>query len=182
MSLTTIIATGLGLAVGSFLNVVIYRLPVMAKRNAIKNAVPKVRELHEADNTDPVYDLSKPFNLNIPRSACPSCNHQITAIENIPVLSWLALRGKCRGCKKPISSRYPLIELLNAAVWGLTAIIFYNQIYLITIICLLSSTFICIIATKVDNQKTPNSLYFVSFVLCGLLLLSCLFDHVISFL
>ncbi|OBU25604.1 prepilin peptidase [Photobacterium aquimaris] len=168
MTLTTIIATGLGLAVGSFLNVVIYRLPIMAKRNALKNALPHIKELHEEVNLDPNFDLSKPFNLNVPRSACPICNHQITAIENVPILSWLVLNGKCRECKSPISTRYPFVEIVNAMVWGTIAIFYYNQTYLLILNCLLASTFICIMVTNIDRQEVHNFLIFQVLTLSAL--------------
>jgi leader peptidase (prepilin peptidase)/N-methyltransferase len=109
----TLAAALFGLLIGSFLNVVVYRLPVMAQReldNYIANEAGK--------------DLPHPdrFNLMVPRSACPHCGHQITALENIPIVSWLALRGKCSACKAPISPRYPIVEavtgLLSAVlVW-----------------------------------------------------------------
>ena len=168
MTLTTIIATGLGLAVGSFLNVVIYRLPIMAKRNALKNALPHIKELHKEVYLVPNFDLSKLFNLNLPRSACPICNHQITTIENVPVLSWLVLTGKCSGCKSPISTRYPFVELVNAMAWGAIAIIYYNQTYLLILNCLLASTFICIMATKIDRQEVHNFLIFQFLTLSAL--------------
>jgi leader peptidase (prepilin peptidase)/N-methyltransferase len=100
----TIAALVFGLLVGSFLNVVIYRIPKMMQResdNYVANEMGK--ELPHTDR----------FNLMVPRSACPHCGHQITALENIPVISWLVLRGKCSACKAPISARYPAIELLT---------------------------------------------------------------------
>jgi leader peptidase (prepilin peptidase)/N-methyltransferase len=101
----TIAAAVLGLLVGSFLNVVIYRIPKMMQResdNYVANEMGK--ELPHTDR----------FNLMVPRSSCPHCGHQITALENIPVISWLMLGGKCSSCKAPISARYPAIELVNA--------------------------------------------------------------------
>ena len=100
----------LGLLIGSFLNVVIYRIPKMMQRES-DNYVA-----HESGKELPHTDR---FNLMVPRSACPHCGHQITAMENIPVVSWLALRGKCRACKAPISPRYPAIELLTGIVSAL---------------------------------------------------------------
>jgi leader peptidase (prepilin peptidase) / N-methyltransferase len=100
----TIAALVFGLLIGSFLNVVIYRIPKMMQResdNYVANELGK--ELPYTDR----------FNLMVPRSACPHCGHQITALENIPVISWLFLRGKCSACKAPISARYPAIELLT---------------------------------------------------------------------
>lgn len=102
-----LIATGLlGLAVGSFLNVVIHRLPLMMEREW---------RSHCAEITsDEMVPDAEPFNLTTPRSRCPHCGHAITALENIPVLSYLWLRGKCSGCGAKISVRYPLIETVTA--------------------------------------------------------------------
>ena len=99
-----------GLMVGSFMNVVIYRMPKMMERefeNACAEHVGK-----EAIHSDV-------FTLSTPRSACPCCGHKISALENVPVISYLLLGGKCRGCKTPISARYPIIELVTAALSGL---------------------------------------------------------------
>jgi leader peptidase (prepilin peptidase)/N-methyltransferase len=120
-------AAVIGLCVGSFLNVVIHRLPRMMERDwreqtveyleraSLSDAVAKFREwsagtpdaapLRDPGTREPAYNIASP------RSACPSCGHRITAFENVPVLSWLALRGKCSRCGSPISRRYPLIEL-----------------------------------------------------------------------
>ncbi len=103
-----------GLLVGSFLNVVIYRLPVMLDREG------KHAAWHLLWGTDP-RPAGEPFNLVVPRSACPQCGTQITALQNIPVLSWLALRGACAGCGVRIPARYPLIEALTAALTALVA-------------------------------------------------------------
>ena len=96
----------LGLLVGSFLNVVIYRLPVMLKRQWKVDCVAFLgrEEIHTAGAADTVDET---FNLVVPRSRCPQCGHLITALENIPVLSYLILKGRCRECKTPISIRYP---------------------------------------------------------------------------
>jgi leader peptidase (prepilin peptidase)/N-methyltransferase len=111
----TLAALLFGLLIGSFLNVVVYRLPVMAQRE-LDNYIA-----HEAGKDLPHQDR---FNLMVPRSACPHCGHRITALENIPIVSWLLLRGKCSACKAPISARYPVVEavtgLLSALlVWHL---------------------------------------------------------------
>ncbi len=111
----TLAALLFGLLIGSFLNVVVYRLPVMAQRE-LDNYIA-----HEAGKELPHQDR---FNLMVPRSACPHCGHRITALENIPIVSWLFLRGKCSSCKAPISARYPVVEavtgLLSAVlVWKL---------------------------------------------------------------
>ncbi len=97
----------LGLCVGSFLNVVIHRLPKMMERQWRAECA----ELSGAEAPAP-----ERYNLVVPRSACPSCNRPITALENIPLLSWLLLRGKCAGCGTRISPRYPAVEALTAAL------------------------------------------------------------------
>ena len=102
----------LGLCVGSFLNVVIHRLPKMMERQW-RAECAELSGQEAAPGT--------PYNLVVPRSACPSCGHAISAIENIPVLSWLALGGKCKGCKTPISRRYPAVELLTGTLSGYIA-------------------------------------------------------------
>ncbi len=99
----------LGLVLGSFLNVVIHRLPRMLEREWREQC----RQLHGRPN-DPGDEA--PFNLMVPRSRCPDCGHPISALENIPVLSYLLLRGRCSACGTHISARYPLVELLTAAL------------------------------------------------------------------
>jgi leader peptidase (prepilin peptidase)/N-methyltransferase len=95
-----------GLCIGSFLNVVVYRLPIMLERGW-------KRECQEMLGQEPEAEAA-PFNLVVPRSRCPHCGHLITAMENIPVMSWIGLRGRCSACKAPISRRYPLVELATA--------------------------------------------------------------------
>lgn len=106
----TLLAALLGLLIGSFLNVVIYRIPKMMQRES---------DNYVAQESGKEPPHTERFNLMVPRSACPCCGHQITAIENIPVISWIALGGKCRKCKNPIPIRYPAIELFTAIVSGL---------------------------------------------------------------
>ncbi|MYM94690.1 prepilin peptidase [Duganella vulcania] len=144
----SLIAGLFGLLFGSFLNVVIHRLPKMMQRESDNYCAV------EAGKDEPHTDR---YNLMVPRSACPHCQHQITALENIPVLSYLVLRGKCSNCKAPISARYPAIELLTAAlsavvVWhfgsgwaGLSGLLF---LYL-----LIAMTFI-----DFDTQMLPDDL------------------------
>ncbi|MCC2961602.1 A24 family peptidase [Massilia sp. IC2-278] len=106
----TIVAGIFGLLIGSFLNVVIHRLPKMMQRES-DNYVA-----HESGKELPHTDR---YNLMVPRSCCPHCGHQISALENIPVVSWLVLRGKCRNCKAPISPRYPIVELITGLLSAL---------------------------------------------------------------
>ena len=103
----------LGLCVGSFLNVVIHRLPLMLERGW---------KLDSADLLGVKLDMPPaPITLSTPRSRCPSCGHPITWHQNVPVLSYLRLRGKCSACKTPISPRYPIIEILTAVLFGALA-------------------------------------------------------------
>lgn len=94
-----------GLIVGSFLNVVIYRLPIMLQREWAQQC---------AELSGQPIESQEIFNLSVPRSRCPHCGHLITALENIPILSYLFLLGRCRGCREKISLRYPTVELLTA--------------------------------------------------------------------
>ncbi|HDZ8925481.1 TPA: prepilin peptidase [Aeromonas dhakensis] len=113
------------LMIGSFLNVVIHRLPIMLEREW-------QAEYLSYFNPETLLQQEERYNLMVPRSACPHCGHAITAMENIPLLSWLWLKGRCRECQAPISARYPLVELLTALLslvvaatfppgWGLLA-------------------------------------------------------------
>ncbi|MFD1712165.1 prepilin peptidase [Ottowia sp. GY511] len=114
-----VLVTGvLGLLIGSFLNVVIYRLPKMLERQWAAECAEAMGQ--EAPD-------SEPFNILVPRSRCQKCGHQIRWYENIPVLSYVFLRGKCSACGTPISLRYPMVELATGLLfawcgwrWGLT--------------------------------------------------------------
>jgi leader peptidase (prepilin peptidase)/N-methyltransferase len=137
-TLIAAIAAGIfGLLIGSFLNVVIHRLPIMEQRET-DNTIAEIQET-PLPHTDR-------YNLVVPRSACPHCGHQITALENIPVISYAALGGKCSQCKAKISIRYPLVEaftgLLSAAlIWqfgsgwmGLSTLLFAYLLIAMTFI------------------------------------------------
>jgi leader peptidase (prepilin peptidase) / N-methyltransferase len=152
------VAAVFGLMIGSFLNVVIHRLPRMMQRES-DNYVA-----HESGKELPHTDR---YNLMVPRSACPHCGHRITALENIPVISYMLLRGKCRKCKAPISIRYPLVELLTGTlsamlVWrfgsGMTGLATLLFAYL-----LIAMTFI-----DADTQLLPDDLT-LPMLWCGLL-------------
>lgn len=107
-----------GLLIGSFLNVVIHRLPKMMEADW---------QAQCAELRGEALSEKPPYNLSRPRSACPQCGHQITALQNIPLASWIWLRGRCSACGAPISARYPLVELLTALLsaaaawkWGVS--------------------------------------------------------------
>jgi len=146
--LAVVAALLVGLCVGSFLNVVVHRLPKMLERRWRADCADLAGQ---PAPDEPVY------NLAVPRSACPACGHRITAAENIPLVSWLALSGRCRACKVRISARYPLVELLAgllaaAAIWrfgataqGLAA-------------CALLWTLLALTFIDVDTQYLPDDL------------------------
>lgn len=124
----------LGLCIGSFLNVVVHRLPRMMEREWWEDMAQQLadgegfRRTFSAEPPKPLAataaDLEKrleglaPYSLAKPRSACPACGHQIRWHENIPVIGWLRLRGRCASCKTPISRRYPLMELLTGLLFA----------------------------------------------------------------
>lgn len=114
----SIAAGALGLVVGSFLNVVIHRLPTM-----MHNIWSEECRAHFGNGpAEP--PVSKPFNLLTPASRCPQCGHRITALENIPVISYLLLRGRCSGCGAGIPLRYPSVEVVTAVLSVITALHF----------------------------------------------------------
>ncbi|MFC0251219.1 prepilin peptidase [Massilia consociata] len=144
----TLVAALFGLLIGSFLNVVIHRIPKMMQRESDNYVAQESgKELPHTDR----------YNLMVPRSACPCCGHQITALENIPVVSWLALRGKCRNCKAPISPRYPAVELLTGTLSGVLVWTFGSGMAglatLLFLYLLVAMTFI-----DFDTQLLPDDL------------------------
>ncbi len=138
-----------GLLIGSFLNVVIYRLPKMLERQWI---------VEYAEITgNPAPEAETPFNLLVPRSHCTSCGHQIRWYENIPLASWLVLRGRCSSCSASISARYPLIELATGVLfawcgwrWGLG----WNA----AVWCLFSAMLLAMTMIDWDTTLLPDDL------------------------
>ncbi|MFI4938770.1 MAG: prepilin peptidase [Burkholderiales bacterium] len=171
----------IGLVFGSFLNVVIHRIPRMMQREsddylaseaedenrqeAMRLGSPVTSVSVQSDTPLPHADR---YDLTMPRSACPVCQHKITALENIPVISYLALRGKCSACHAPISIRYPIVELLTGIlsaclIWhfgsgllGLASLVFCTLLIALTFI-------------DADTQFLPDSLTY-PLLWCGLLL------------
>lgn len=138
----------LGLLVGSFLNVVIHRLPIMMQRDWRAQA-REFLELPEEPTTT--------LNLVLPHSHCPHCNHEIRPWENIPLVSWLALRGKCSSCKAPISKRYPLVELACGLLSGYVAWHF-GFTWQAGAMLLLTWGLLAMSMIDVDHQLLPDSL------------------------
>ncbi|MDX1694598.1 MAG: A24 family peptidase [Ketobacteraceae bacterium] len=150
-----------GLIFGSFFNVVIYRLPMMLHNDWLANCRDFVKEAYgslpkELEST-PKDFREEPFNLSTPASTCPACGHRIRWYENIPLASWLWLKGKCSSCRAPISPRYPLVELatglLSAFVawklgvsWETAAILVFTW------------ALICLTMIDFDTQLLPDQI------------------------
>ncbi|MFM9913656.1 MAG: prepilin peptidase [Methylophilaceae bacterium] len=147
------IAALFGLVVGSFLNVVIHRLPKMLEREWEFELSSHMAEKSEQEPPP----APTPYTLSSPRSSCPICGHPITAFENIPVLSYIGLGGRCSACKTPISARYPLVELLTSAFAAAIAWKFgfgiqaFAAFFLVT--CLIALTFI-----DLDTMFLPDDI------------------------
>ena len=147
--LATWLVSGIvGLCVGSFLNVVIHRLPKMLDRGWQAQCA----EL----SGEPPPELP-PYNLITPRSQCPACGHRIAALENIPVLSFLFLRGRCSACAAPISARYPFIELLTGAL-TIAAVLRFGVTPTAAAACLLIWSLIALTFIDFDTQLLPDSI------------------------
>jgi leader peptidase (prepilin peptidase)/N-methyltransferase len=147
----------LGLLVGSFLNVVVYRLPIMLQRDWRAQC----HEFLEIENTSPDTNPStakfKTFNLQKPDSHCPACNHKIRAWENIPVISYAALRGKCSSCKTKISLRYPSVELATGVLSGLIAVT-YGPTLLTLALLVFTWGLISLTLIDFDHQLLPDDI------------------------
>ena len=138
----------LGLVVGSFLNVVIHRLPKIMERQWERECAEFLgKETPE----------SEPYSLAFPGSHCPSCNTEIKPLQNIPVLSYLFLLGRCANCGVSIPIRYPLIELLTAAIWILCGLSFGVSNALAAAM-FLTVVLISLTAIDLDHQLLPDNL------------------------
>jgi leader peptidase (prepilin peptidase) / N-methyltransferase len=147
-----------GLFVGSFLNVVIHRVPVMLNREWHDAALEILTEQAVSVDAKPKAEQSK-YNIVVPRSACPKCGHKISALENIPVISYLLLKGKCKGCKTPISIRYPSIELLTALCFGLIAYSFGYGLLTLSLL-VFTGLLICLTFIDIDTKLLPDNLVY----------------------
>jgi leader peptidase (prepilin peptidase) / N-methyltransferase len=147
----------LGLIIGSFLNVVIYRLPIMLEREWRSQAAEAL-----STGTASTHDATPPaslerFTLSTPRSACPNCKAPITALQNVPIVSWLVLRGRCASCKAKISARYPLVELTTGI---LSAWVAWHFGFGAPAACALLITWALIALTgiDIDHQLLPDNI------------------------
>jgi leader peptidase (prepilin peptidase)/N-methyltransferase len=142
-----------GLLIGSFLHVVIYRLPAMMHKAW---AVEVAQFNSDVDLLDRL-QREPTYNLVTPDSSCPQCGHKIRAWENIPLISWLMLRARCSACHKPISARYPAVELITAL---LSALVAWQFGWSLTSLCLIPLVWVLVTLTliDVDTQLLPDSL------------------------
>jgi leader peptidase (prepilin peptidase) / N-methyltransferase len=144
----------LGLIIGSFLNVVVYRLPIMLELEWRSQAT----EVLAAGAEPPAAAVpAERFTLSTPRSACPNCKAPITALQNVPVISWLMLRGRCASCKAKISARYPLVELTTGV---LSAWVAWHFGFGAAAACALLVTWALIALTgiDIDHQLLPDNI------------------------
>ena len=141
-----------GLLVGSFLNVVIHRIPKMMEATWRQEARELLDQPAPKGEAEPAI-----FNLVTPGSHCPHCNHRIRWYENVPVVSWALLKGRCSGCKTAISKRYPIIELLTALVAGLCAWRFGYDPWLIFMLYG-SFTLLALAVIDLDTTLLPDDL------------------------
>jgi len=164
------IAALFGLLVGSFLNVVINRLPVMMEREWRREC--RALLAGEAGETPPE---DEPFNLVHPRSRCPSCGTPIRAWQNIPVISWLWLRGRCAECRAPIAWQYPAVEVAGAALAGLAAWQFGPTAWSLAVI-LFGWTLLAAAVIDLKTQLLPD-VFTLPLLWLGLLLPIVLPEH-----
>lgn len=146
----------LGLLFGSFFNVIIHRLPIILNREWRETATEILTEA-KCKVSCPEDNLPEKYNLISPRSKCPKCQHEISSLENIPVISWLILGGKCKGCKTKISARYPMVELLTAIIFAVCAY-YFGFSWSLVFALLFSSYLICGSFIDYDHKILPDQL------------------------
>jgi len=140
----------ISLLIGSFLNVVIHRLPLMMEREWRLQAEALLAQTSQQES-------AQAYNLIVPRSACPKCHTQISALHNIPVISWLALKGRCAHCKNPISARYPLVELVTALLSAIVAWRFGFTWYMAAAL-VMTWMLVALSVIDLDHQLLPDTL------------------------
>ena len=145
------LVTLIGLLVGRFLNVVIYHLPLMMQRNWRKECIDYLQI--EVDETE----CSKPFNIALPLSSCSQCNTAIKLHQNIPIISYIFLKGRCASCNKSIAIRYPLIEALTAISSAIVAYHFGDTTQTLFAL-LLTWSLIALSFIDLDHQLLPDNI------------------------
>lgn len=167
IGLVSVFAIIIGLIFGSFLNVVIHRLPKMLMREWSHDCINFLGEQDENFTYKKTTAIT-PYNLALPASSCPNCHHKITVFENIPVLSYIFLKGRCSECKTGISIRYPLIELLSG-VLTLIVVLHFGLTLQALFALLLTWNLIALSGIDFDHQYLPDSLT-LPFIWLGLFL------------
>lgn len=163
------VITLLGLVVGSFLNVVIYRLPRMMQDSWHAQCRELLDTEKQQQDAQPTAETeNSKYNLVVPRSACPSCGHQITALENIPVISYLFLKGKCSKCETPISIRYPVLEI-STAILSVAVAVHFGFSWQCAAALLLTWSLISLSVIDYDHKLLPDDIT-LPFLWLGLLL------------
>ena len=165
----------LGLCIGSFLNVVVHRLPRMMEREWTQDAAAHLGDAAVLERTTglkpdqarplaqqieklgPLLEQQPPLTLVTPRSRCPSCGHQLAWHENLPLVGWLRLRGRCAACKSPISARYPLLEALTGALFAAVAWQF-GPTWQALLWCGFTGMLLALAAIDWDTTLLPDSL------------------------
>jgi len=140
-----------GLVIGSFLNVVVHRLPIMLER-AWREEISEATDEPQADD-----GLPARYNLWVPRSACPHCGHVLSAWENLPVLSYILLRGRCSACGTHVSLRYPLLEIASAA-FAASALAVFGPTMMALAAFGLCATLLAMSAVDIDTHLLPDSM------------------------
>ena len=177
-SVLIIFCTVLGLLVGSFLNVVIYRVPVMLQREWRQQCC-EFLELDESTvSKEGTAEQHKVFNLVKPDSHCPKCNAPVRAWQNIPIISYLFLRGRCNACKTPISIRYPIIEAVTGLLSALVAWQF-GATALTLALLVLTWCLVCLTMIDFDHQLLPDNIT-IPLLWLGLLVNTLLADSGVS--
>jgi len=155
----------LGLLIGSFLNVVVYRLPIMMdnewlpdcfellEKQVKKHLKKEIKNIKKKTSKKPL------FNLAVPASRCPSCNHKISALENIPVISYLVLGGVCKSCKEPISVKYPLVEFITG-ILTFFAVYYFGFTIEALAACIFTWCLITLFLIDMDTYYLPDSIVF----------------------
>ena len=157
----------MGLLIGSFLNVVIYRYPIMLKRQwalmsreYLEENGASVTQTKTASKNETLLEEHKVFNLSVPASTCPQCNHKIRWYENIPVLSYVFLKGRCSQCLNPISLRYPFVEILTALTFLSVTTMSQPDLHLVSLLGF--SIFLIVLSgIDIDHQILPDPMVFI---------------------
>jgi leader peptidase (prepilin peptidase)/N-methyltransferase len=160
---TTLVAISIlfGLLIGSFLNVVIHRLPIMMERDWRAQCAEFSASINPAGTADavPPAPTFEPLSLVSPRSRCPHCSRPVTALENIPIISYLLLRGCCKGCGQAISPRYPIVEAITGLLFGYAAWRFGASLATVGVLLFITAM-IALTFIDFDTQLLPDDITF----------------------